>query len=212
MNRLKLGLSLAALACGGVALAAVAEEHHMGGMGGDRVVTRAEAQTGAEALFTRFDLNHDGKLDASDRAAHLGKMFDSIDTNHDGAISRDEFAAAHGPDGAGPAMGPQAMEHGGPGMAGPGGPGKMMHMRAMGLAMAIMHEADPQRTGAVSHDGFIAAALRLFDKADANHDGKVTPEERQAAHAMMGRREHGGMDGMGGMHGMDHDDMPAAGH
>jgi hypothetical protein len=106
---------------------------------------------------------------------------------------------------------------GGPGMGGPGMGhmgGMKMRMGAMGLVMAIVHEADPQRTGTVTHDGFTAAALRLFDKADTNHDGKLSPEERRAAHRMMGGGQHRGMRGMKGMGDHDHDggDKPMSGH
>jgi hypothetical protein len=69
-----------------------------------------------------------------------------------------------------------------------GHPGMMM--------MEIMQIADPNHTGTVTKDGFVSAALKLFDQADANHDGKVTPQERKAAFDKMrpklGRRGPGG--------------------
>ena len=229
MNRLKLGLSVAGLACAGVALVATAQPAPPPAMAGEgRVVTRDEAKAGAEMLFSRLDVNHDGRIDAADRAAELSRVFDRIDTNHDGSISRDEFLAAHphGGDGppmgapgmAGPGMGaPGMMGHGwagpgaggpgaggpgaggpgagGPGAGGPGAGAPGMHERAMGLGMEIIRLADPQHTGTVSHDGFIAAALALFDRADADHDGKVTPAERRAAHPMMGHRDGRGPGG-----------------
>jgi Ca2+-binding EF-hand superfamily protein len=103
MKTILLGISLAAMAGAGVA---IAQDHgpDMAGMPGmsehagmdpmgDKTVTRAEAQAKAEEHFAKMDVNKDGKLDAADRAAFMGQAFDKLDTNKDGAISRDEFAA-----------------------------------------------------------------------------------------------------------------------
>lgn len=210
MRKFTLAASAFALALTGIAFAA---EQQMGSEG--RVTTRIEAQDGAAKLFDRLDLNHDGKLDTADRAVHLGEIFDKIDTNHDGSISREEFIAAHehmmGHPGMGPGESPPPAPGGQPPADGHGHwHHEGEHMRLMGLTMAILHEADPNHTGSVSKDAFVAAALRLFDKADTNHDGKLTPQERRAAwaagkrHMMMEWREH--------HHGMDWGpmgDMPA---
>ena len=86
---------------------------------------------------------------------------------------------------------------------GMGGTGAGMHGGKRGAMMGyvMLRMADINKDGAVSRDEFVAAALAHFDKADANHDGKVTPEERRAA--MKAMHEHmGGMKGRGGMHGM----------
>ena len=173
-------------------------------------LTRAEAQAKAEKLFDRLDANHDGKLDAADRAAQLSAHFDMIDTNHDGQISRDEFLAAHmrgmmgpGHDGMGPEHGGHDRDHAdrdhddhdhrGPGMGMMGGEkeghGEWGHSpRHALLLFAILHRADPQHTGTVSREAFVNAALSMFDQADANHDGKLTEAERKAAWAAA--REH----------------------
>lgn len=228
MNRWKLGLSVAGLACAGVALVAAAQtpsaqtssaQKWSAMPGAPREMTRDAAKEGAEKLFAAMDLNKDGKLDAADRAVKIGQMFDRLDTNHDGSLSRAEFLAAHQPGG--------PMEH--PGMGGPGmgehgmgehgmGDHAGMRARAMGMGMMIARGADPQHTGTVTHDAFMASALAIFDKADTNHDGKVTAEERRAAMPQRGRwgggmGGMGGMRGMGGMgghmdHGPDGDDMP----
>jgi Ca2+-binding EF-hand superfamily protein len=158
-------------------------------------VTREQAKAGAEKLFAAMDLNQDGKLDAADREVRLGRMFDRIDADHDGKISRAEFITAHR-DGA------ERRED-------TPGPEGIMRARALGMGAEILREADPQHTGTVSHDAFVAAALTLFDRADANHDGKVAPEERRAA--MAGRMGGPGGHRMGGMD-MHGDDMtPPAG-
>jgi len=202
-----LGISAAALAIGGVAVAETsARAPGMRGFdaNGDGVITKAEAQTAAAALFAKLDANKDGKLDKADREQARAQMreqlFTKLDTNSDGAISRAEFMAdhgpGHGPDG-GPDGGPGMMppppggpmddghrghgrgpgvHHGMGGMAGMGGPGAMMMMAKM---------ADTNNDGAISQVEFMAAADARFDKMDTNHDGRITKEERQAAHEAM---------------------------
>jgi hypothetical protein len=111
-------------------------------------------------------------------------MFDRLDANHDGNISREEFAEAHarrgpeGADGPGREMGPPP---GGPdGPRGPDGPG-----------MYGMHSGRMfGDQGFVTLEQMRARALARFDRADANHDGILTADERQAAHGRM----HGGPD------------------
>jgi Ca2+-binding EF-hand superfamily protein len=196
MNRVLLGLSVIALAVAGSALAAddKPRDPPMPGMG----LTRDRAQAGAEALFARLDVNHDGKIDAADRAARLDQIFDCLDTNHDGAISRAEFLAANtrSQPGPGPAMGPGGKGPGGaPGgrpPAGCEGDGEHGGERGLARAMPILREADPEHTGVITKAAFVAAALAIFDKSDTNHDGVITADERQAAQAAMG----GGMGGM----------------
>jgi hypothetical protein len=81
------------------------------------------------------------------------------------------------------------------------------------MVFAILRDADPQHTGSVTKDAFIAAELKRFDAADANHDGKVTREELRASrhdeHHGWGRGwgPHGGRDGFrhGGPDGPGHD-------
>ena len=207
-----LGAALAAFA--GVAYA----QQHMPPEGdpmGTATVTRAEAQTKAAEMFTRLDVNGDGKLDQADREAMIGKRFDAMDANHDGQLSKQEFIAAHQkmPGMEGHGMDEHAME----GQGGAMGPGMEEHPmrghmgRRMGMSggmgggmgrMAAM--ADTNGDHAISRDEFLAAAMKRFDAADANHDGKLTPEERKAAFraGMKAMREH--RKGQG----MDHGDMP----
>ena len=200
MKKTLIGLSLVAMAAGGVALA-----QPMGGRGGDpmgdKTVTRAEAQAKANDMFAKMDANKDGKLDQADRQAHRAErrdaMFARLDIDKNGQVSRDEFTAAH-----------QRMGEGKPGEGRRGHGMRGGHGGKHGGGM-MMGMADANKDGAVSRDEFLAGHAKHFDMADANKDGKLSPEERKAAHEKM--REHmSGMMGkghMGGMHG-GHDAPP----
>ena len=225
MKKLTLGISALTLVLAGAAMAA---DTPTPPAGPDKVLTRAEAKTRAEAAFAKLDLNHDGKLDKADRAVRIGEHFDKIDANHDGTISRDEFIAAHeamrdGPSHGQPGMGQPGM--GRPDMpppppgAGPRGPeGRGPEHRpphggfgGAPIMFEILRLADPAHTGSITKDAFVAASLKLFDETDANHDGKVTPEERRAAFA---KQHHAwGKRGPGEHHGgPDHDGPPLGEH
>ena len=64
--------------------------------------------------------------------------------------------------------------------------------RGMG-GMMMMRMADANKDGAVSKHEFLAAAASRFDASDSNHDGSVTPAERQAARQAMHERMRGMM-------------------
>jgi hypothetical protein len=192
MKIVSIGVCLAAI---GLAGAASAEQTMTPGVS-DRIVTRAEALAHANQMFSRLDINKDGKLDPADRTAMRAALFDQMDSNKDGQISRAEFTATR------PEMGGYGMGERGdkPGMrsdrmgAQPMG-GRHMPGHGMG-GMMLMHMADGNHDGSVSKDEFSSAAATHFDTADTNHDGKLTPAERQAAHQarrghMRGMMQHG---------------------
>ena len=134
-------------------------------------VTKADAQARAAEMLARMDANQDGKLDQADRAARQSQTFARLDTDKDGKLSQQEFAVA------------QARREGmvaGRRMAGQRGPGDGRGM------MARM--ADTNQDGAISRDEFLAAQGKRFAMMDADKNGTVTAEERQAARAKM--REH----------------------
>lgn len=183
-------------------------------MGGDKVMTRAEVADHVSKLFAKLDANHDGFVtkdeveaihakmmaamavpgDVEKRLAEhgvmmgdRGAMFDRLDTNHDGNITRAEFMAGK----------PQVREErvmimrdGPAGAAGAmGDHPKMMRMHGMGMGAGfggrLFEMADANHDGRVSLAEAQAAALAHFDKADVNHDGKITPEERHQLHKEM---------------------------
>lgn len=189
IKKAMLGVSVALLAVSGAAIAS----HHGPGHGdpmGDKTVTRAEAQTHAATMFTKMDVNKDGKLDAGDREARQMARFDSADANKDGSVSRDEFAAAR------KAAGERRAEWKAKakGERGAGEHGKRMGRHGPGMrggmkgGMMMLAMADTNKDKAVSKDEFLVAHAKHFDTADANKDGSLTPDERKAAQAKM--REH----------------------
>lgn len=155
-----------------------------GGADRDAVQTRADAEAKAAQMFARMDANKDGKLDAADRAAQhaerQAKMFASLDADGNGSISKAEWNK-HGADRAAKRAerGEKRAD------AGEAGEGKRHHgMRGghgkRGGHRMMMGKADTNGDKAVSQAEFQTAALARFDAADANKDGQVTPEERQA--------------------------------
>ncbi len=189
MTLLTLGAALIAVPV----LAAPGGDRNMGDANEDGVLTRAEAEAHAKAMFVKLDVNKDGKLDQADRAARhaerRAQMFDRLDANKDGSISkaewdqadaarqakRAEWKAKRGERAGAPGNGAErhAMRghHGGK-RGGHGGPGGWM-------------KADANGDKAISQAEFVAGALARFDRMDANKDGKVTVEERQAMRQAM---------------------------
>ena len=194
--------------------------------GGDHVMTRDEVSKHVAEMFAKLDTNHDGfvtkqevealhaQMEAKMQAAMAragdvekrladsgvfvgdrGAMFDRLDTNHDGNISRQEFMAGR------PNVHQERvmiMNSGGapgapdaPGMNGHMGMGMHMHhMGGMGMGMGgfgmrLFDMADANHDGRVSLAEAQSAALAHFDKADLNHDGKITPDERMQMHKEM---------------------------
>ena len=154
----------------------------------DGWVTREEAGKAHAAmavpmrdkLARRFEMRD---LPRPDR----GAMFDKLDTNKDGSISRQEYMAAK----------PEIRERrvvvkrDGDGPLGlDGGPGapavKVMRFHRSGLGKgmhgAMFDRADANRDGRVSLQEMTDAALRHFDQADANRDGRLSPQERMQMH------------------------------
>ncbi|KGB53879.1 Calcium-binding EF-hand protein [Sphingopyxis sp. LC81] len=155
------------------------------GADGNAVQTRADAQARATQMFAKMDANKDGKLDATDRAAQRAerqaKRFASLDADGNGSISKAEWDK-HGADRAAKRAerGEKRAE------AGEAGEGKRHHGMRGGHGKRgghhgmMMGKADTDGDKAISQAEFQTAAMARFDAADANKDGQVTAEERQA--------------------------------
>lgn len=144
-----------------------------------------------------------GPMKRADVEAQVKEHFGRVDVNRDGAVTREEMQTVH------KAMRGEMMgrmfdrldsdrngaisreeflaghegkgghhgggeAHGGHGMKGHG----MMGHGMMGGRM--FERADANSDGKVTLAEATAAALAKFDKADANKDGQITPEERKA--------------------------------
>jgi Ca2+-binding EF-hand superfamily protein len=173
--------------------------------------TRAEVVAHVREMFAKLDINRDGFVTRDEAEAahkmmggemhrgmdrpmadgampplppmpHMDRkaMFDRLDTNHDGMISRQEFDAH-----AQIREERRVVMHRGPDgkldMAGMG----RMHAMAMRMHSRMFDMADANHDGKVSLQEMTDAALRHFDMADANHDGRITPEERMQMHQRM---------------------------
>lgn len=179
MKKWMIGLPIAALAMTGGAYAQQTTKP-----ADNAVMTKADAQARAVAMFAKMDVNKDGKLDQADRAARFeerrGKMFDRMDTNKDGNITRAEFTTMNPRADRSAEDGKMAgkMERGGKG-------GHRGGKHGMDRGMMVAHMADTNGDKAVTQDEFTAAAAKRFDALDADKDGQVTREERKAAREQM---------------------------
>lgn len=127
-----------------------------------------------------------------DAEAQATADFVAMDTNGDSLLSLDELRAAR------PARPPRGAGDGppkGPGNGGGGDPGMERMARMM----------DANGDGKVMRNEFVAGTMHRFDLMDSDHNGQLTPSERQAAmEAMRARMEErrrammaGGMGGNG---------------
>ncbi len=198
-----------------VGAAVVAQDMPPGGAGGargwgggaPRAITRTEVEAMVAKRFAQLDTDHDGVLTRAELDAARASMvkqrrdrqFAGLDANKDGVISRDEFDAGGPPHGA-----PGAPGMGGPPPAGGAAPGMWRgRMKGGGMggmgAMAMMmgprwfDRADADHDGRLTLAEAKAAALALFDRVDTNHDGTISPEERRAAMRTMMERHAPGM-------------------
>lgn len=191
---MKKNLMLLALGASLVAVPAIAMP---GGPKGDANAewTRAQAQTQANEVFAKMDMNRDGKLDASDRAAQRSQRqearFAALDANKDGSVSKAEWDK-HGADRLAKSQQRRAerTERVATGGADSEKPQMRRHFGRKGGGHHGMMRGGMRGDQSMTQAEFVAKSLDRFDKLDTNKDGKVTREERTAARAAM--REHRG--------------------
>ncbi len=145
-------------------------------MPGRPAQTRAQAEAKVRDHFAMIDADKDGFVTTAElaamRGAAMSKMFERLDSDRNGSISRAEFDAAH-------AGGAGGGRHAGR-MRG--------HGMKMGMGMGggrLMRMADADKDGRVSLSEAVNGALALFDRADTDKDGTLTPTERQTARQAM---------------------------
>ena len=165
MKKFALALATGSLLIGGAAYAQSARTERA-------PATRDAVTERTDAMFARMDANGDGVVSDADKAARMAQRFARMDTNGDGMLSQAEFAAAH------EARGEKRGEAGAKRMGKRGGRGGQM-----------IERADSNGDGQVTKAELQTAALARFDQADANRDGTISADERQAARqAMRGER------------------------
>lgn len=141
---------------------------------GKRVITKAEAMASADARFTKMDVNGDGTLNAADRTAMMAKLFAIMDADKNGEISQSEFVAAHKAGAERRAdLRERRLERIGTSM-------REGRQRGRVGAIAMMARADTNGDKSVSQAEYRAAIDARFGKVDANQDGSISIEERQA--------------------------------
>lgn len=164
-----LALAATSLTAGGVAYAQETQR------GAD--MTRSAAETRAATQFARMDANSDGVLNAADREARMRARFDAQDADGNGQLSFEEVQASR--EARGEAREERRAERGTEGRG-----GHRMGRRGMrgGGEMhgMMMDRADTDGDGAISQAEFNAGALARFERMDADSNGTVTAEERQA--------------------------------
>jgi EF hand len=154
-------------------------------LNGNGVVTKIEAMTAADAMFTKMDANNDGTINAADREAKVKLRFQAMDADKSGSISEAEMIASHdermddraeGRGGRGP-DGHHGGRHGRGHKGGRDGMG--------GHAMGLINAADVNKDLAVTKAEFRAAAEARFAKSDTNKDGSLSSAEVEAARTAM---------------------------
>jgi Skp family chaperone for outer membrane proteins len=162
-----------------------------------KVQTRAEVQAKVAEHFARMDTNRDGfvtkaEADAASEALHA-KWAERRDERGDRTFEKldtnKDGAVSRGEWDARQAQREQRIAD-----RGDRGPMKSgFHHGGMGGFGGHMFDmADANHDGRVSLQEAQAAALQHFDMVDANHDGQITPEERMQMHQRMRSAPHQG--------------------
>ncbi len=134
--------------------------------GAPKSVNKADFGKSVDSRFATLDADHDGWLDKAELAAaqakslqqallaehrHVESEFKKLDTNRDNSLSLAEFGAAAPP------------------------------IRPSQTPDQMLQRLDTNKDGKVSAPEYRAPHLANFNKADANHDGILSPEELRAA-------------------------------
>jgi Ca2+-binding EF-hand superfamily protein len=140
---------------------------------------RTELKSMLEARFDKLDANHDGKLSPEDRdlarTERRDVLFSKLDSNKDGSISKAEFSSARR-DGQPGRSGQQQADD-------DKGDARFSHANWRPRPMHGMMPGGAQEP--ISKADFVAKGLARFDKVDTDHDGIISPAERDAARTQM---------------------------
>jgi len=113
--------------------------------------------------------------------ADPGQMFERADANGDGRITRDEFVSARNALFA-------RLDRDGDGYLTSGDAPRRLRNRGGDGQAAGLRFMDADGDGRVSRREFVDGSLKLFDRADVNHDGVVDSQEAAAFEAAVAAR------------------------
>ena len=167
--------------------------------------TRAEVQAQVATQFAALDRNKDGFLTPDelpgppmpphprggpDDKGRLDRLFTMMDKDGNGEISKAEFDAFH-TDHMSTWRTADGNRPGAVANADHAAPdaARMEHWKRFAEGMMFRH-ADADHDGKVSLAEAQAAALARFDRVDTNHDGVLSDAEREAARTRMEARFH----------------------
>ena len=174
------------------ALAQVAPSMPPMTMGHDKVMTRAEVQGHVARMFAHADTNRDGVITKAEadagHQAMAGQRAMKGDRQAMGAMHRDPAAAFDRIDANRDGMISRDEFTRAHAMRAEKMAGHMQGGRGMGgMAMGgrMFERADLNHDGRVTQAEAQTEAFAYFDKVDTNRDGRITPQERQAAHQQM---------------------------
>jgi len=144
---------------------------------------RADVPAMVARHFAMLDANHDGALTESDRQMrrdqHRAEMVEGMKRHRDEAFA----AMDANKDGQ---ISRQEFDNAAPPPPPPGGPGMRHGMRGGGMGFGMiggrmLEKADANHDGKVTLAEAQATALQMFDKADVNHDGVLDRDEMMVA-------------------------------
>ncbi len=142
-------------------------------------VTRAEVETRVRTMFERLDANKDGFVTQDEAQAVREGARDKMRDAMFARLDADKDGSVSRAEFDVP------RAHGGERAERGGGRGHgRMAMRHFGGGK-LFDRADANKDSRVSLAEATALPLQRFDQADANHDGTLTPEERKAARGAM---------------------------
>ena len=143
--------------------------------------SRADAQAKVRAMFDRIDANHDGSITLAEFDAYRAARLAEWQSRR--GERRDKAFAAMDSDRNG-----QVSKAEFDSFASSDRAKALRHLAAVRMAGARMgnrwfDRADGNHDGKVTLDEAQSSAMAIFDRVDADHNGTVTPEERRLSWA-----------------------------
>lgn len=182
---MKKTILIASAAIVALAVPAIAA-HHERGDGPHKMMmkdmTKADVEAKINERFAAVDANKDGAITMEEvkaareakRAARMDSHFKTMDADGDGAVSRGEFDAAHAARHEKMKMARADSDREGHRKMYRGG----HHGMRMKMGGMMFERADANKDGKVTLAEAKTAAMTHFDKVDADKNGTVTSQER----------------------------------